>query len=281
MGIHVGRAICLATEKLRTLNPAIQLFHIDSCEHHHALDRDTENWVRHANERRFLFHDLVLGRVGKTHPLLPYLRCGGLLENERCWFEDHRAQIDVLGLDYYAHSEIDWRADDDALRPSISFPCERPRGFAAVARDYIDRYRIPVFLSETNVGGSVRDRVTWLKFMEQEAEKVASFADFRGFCWFPSIDATDWDSLCTRADKCVSPMGIWSLDKDCRKRRSSELSDWYVRLAKGQATSADLPAYPFAPPLDHDLHGFLRLMQSSRAHENAYPLIPAEDGCAA
>ena len=261
MATNVARAICQATAELRDANPQVELVHIDSCEHHEALDLKSVRWVEHANQRRFLFHDLILGRMDGTHPLLPYLRAHGFDTDQQRWFQDHQVEIDVLGLDYYAHSEIDWQWSTAEKRSVIRFPCKRPRGFAEVAGDYVRRYRLPILLSETNVGGTPTDRLTWLKFMEQEAEKVAAFADFRGFCWFPSIDATDWNSLCTRADKCLSPVGIWSLNEDCATRECSELSQWYVRLAKGEATSSDLPAYPFAPPLDDDLHGYLPLMQ--------------------
>ncbi len=260
MAANVARAICIAGAKLRSSNPRVQLFHIDSCEHHRALDKQSERWVEHANHRRFLFHDLTLGRVDAAHPLLPYLSSNGFTEHQRHWFQDHATQIDVLGLDYYAHSEIDWAWNSGAGNAEVCFPCRRPRGFSEVARDYVDRYQLPVLLSETNVGGCVTDRITWLKFMEGESEKLAGFADFRGFCWFPSIDATDWDSLCTQANGCVSPMGIWGLDDACEKRHSSELSEWYVRLAKGEVTSGDLPAYLFTPPLDRDLLGYQRLM---------------------
>jgi hypothetical protein len=170
------------------------------------------------------------------------------------------SKIDVLGLDYYAHSEIEWEWNSDVGQAAICFPCKQPQGFAAVAHDYVERYGLPVLLSETNVGGSVTDRLTWLRFMEEQAEALARAADFRGFCWFPSIDATDWDSLCTQANNCVSPMGIWSLQEDRRGRRCSELSEWYVRLAHGETNSRHLPAYRFTPPLDRDLQGYLRLM---------------------
>jgi hypothetical protein len=115
-------------------------------------------------------------------------------------------------------------------------------------------------LSETNVGGTVTDRITWLKFMEEQAEILAGRANFTGFCWFPSIDATDWQSLCTQADGILSPMGIWSLEEGSLTRRSSELSDWYLRLANGRAAAADLPAYCLVPPLDRDLAAYMQLV---------------------
>ncbi len=261
MAINVARAICMTGATLRKINPQIELIHIDSCEHHRALDDGSRNFVQWANRRRFLFHDLVLGRMYSDHPLLGYLQGNGFSEVDRCWFLDHAVQIDVLGLDYYAHSEMDWTWNDESGNVALSFPCSQARGFASVAGDYIERYRLPVLLSETNIGGTVRDRLTWLKFMEQEAERLSRVADFRGFCWFPSIDATDWDTLCTQANRRVSPMGIWSLSEDGVVRSSSELSDWYVRLAKGEATADDLPTYRFEPPLDRDLKGFLPLMK--------------------
>ena len=262
MAINVARAICLTTAALQRLNSHVQLIHIDSCEHHRALDEGSRAFVDHVNQRRFLFHDLVLGRVNPDHPLLPYLGANGFGDDDRRWFLDHAAKIDVLGLDYYAHSEMEWTWNEAAGQIALSFPCSQPRGFASVAGDYVNRYGLPILLSETNIGGSVRDRLTWLKLMEEQAEQLAGVSDFRGFCWFPSIDAMDWDTLCTKANRRLSPMGIWSLSEDGRVRSSSELSDWYVRLAKGEATAADLPAYPLDPPLDRDIRGFLPLMKA-------------------
>ncbi len=260
MAINVSRAICLATAALRKFNPRIQLIQVDSCEHHRALDSQSQEWVEHVNGRRFLFHDLILGHVRADHPLLPYLQANGWTQDHRRWFEDHPVNIDVLGLDYYAHSEIDWAWDREANRATLRFPCRQARGFAAVAGDYVERFRLPVLLSETNIGGTVTDRITWLKFMEEQAEQLAAVSDFRGFCWFPSIDATDWDSLCTAANRRISPMGIWSLAPDYSERQFSQLSEWYVRLAKGEADSSHLPAYRLQPPLDRDLQGYQPLM---------------------
>ncbi len=142
----------------------------------------------------------------------------------------------------------------------IRFPCEQPRGFAAIAGDYADRYSVPILLSETNIGGTVEDRLTWLKFMEEQCEDLAVRTDFRGFCWFPSIDATDWWSMCTEALAEVCPMGIWRLDELRHTRHSSALSYWYTRLARGEARSSDLPAFRFASTLDDDLRGYVKLM---------------------
>ena len=111
--------------------------------------------------------------------------------------------------------------------------------------------------------------------MEEQAEQLAAVSDFRGFCWFPSIDATDWDSLCTVANRRVCPMGIWSLAKDGGERYSSELSAWYVRLAQGKAHSRQLPAYNFHPPLDRDLRGYQPLMAHWGHWHDSAKFVPA------
>jgi hypothetical protein len=134
-------------------------------------------------------------------------------------------------------------------------------GFAAVAREYSARFGLPVMLSETNLRGTYSERLTWLKFMEEQCEIVASESDFRGFCWYPSIDSTDWCHVCTKATGTVDPQGIWGLDRKRWERHASELSFWYARLARGKSRAADLPAWRFGARLEHDLRGFTKLMQ--------------------
>ena len=47
-----------------------------------------------------------------------------------------------------------------------------PRGFAAVAEDYLNTYGLPAMLSETNIRGALHERIAWLKFMEAECEEL-------------------------------------------------------------------------------------------------------------
>jgi beta-glucosidase len=260
MSVNVARAICLASAALERECPKVQFIHIDTCEVHRPTDHESEQWSDFANARRFLLHDLILGRVCKSHVLYPYLERHGFTSDVMDWFAANRARIDILGLDYYIHSEIEWHWDQTLGRPNISWPVKDPVGFTAVALDYIDRYQVPVMLSETNLRGSYLDRLTWLKFMEEQCEALADRTDFRGFCWYPSIDSTDWCHFCTKATGTVDPQGIWRLDPSRSTRHASELSDYYVRLAKGNVRSADLPAYSFTRETARNLGGYEKLM---------------------
>ncbi|HYG63480.1 MAG TPA: family 1 glycosylhydrolase, partial [Thermoanaerobaculia bacterium] len=238
MMVQVGRAICGISEMLQELVPGVELIHVDTCEHHQAMDAGSREKVEFLNHRRFLFHDLITGRIDEAHPLYAYLRHNGFLKKEMRWFRSHPARIDVLGLDYYSHSE------QQRYRNRVRFYRAPARGFAAVAGDYIERYGLPVMLSETNIKGRVSDRLSWLKHMAEECGKVvAAGADFRGFCWFPFVDSTDWCSLVCRAEKKVDAVGIYWLDDDRWARHASELSDCFGRLARGEMSVQALPSY--------------------------------------
>lgn len=255
MLLNVGRTICRVSEMLVRRVPDVRLVHVETCEHHSARDPESEKFARFLNERRFVMHDLLLGRVGHGHALYDYLAGHGMTDQDVRWFAEHPARIDVLGLDYYSHSEHQFHTHGSVV------PSGSPRGFAAVARDYSDRYGLPVMLTETNIRGFAFDRVSWLKYMVEQCEHlVGDGVDFRGFCWFPFIDSTDWDSLLRQARGHVDPVGIYWLDTERRYRYPSLLSKYFGQLARGEIRAADLPAYRFQPPVDAQLAGFMPQM---------------------
>ncbi len=266
MTLQVARCMSRCIALLRRKGK--EIVHVDTAEHHRATDSGTSEWVEFANERRFLILDLVLGRVRVDHRLYEYLISKGASEEALRWFQDHPETIDLLGLDYYLHSEMEWFWSREKLATDIHPFNENPRGFAAVAGDYVERYGKPILLSETNIRGTVEERITWLKFMEEQCEDlVAQGTDFRGFCWYPSIDSTDWSNCCTRHTCEVDPQGIWWLDPARVIRHESELSRVYAGLAQGLITSKDIRPYQFAGDLDRRMQGYKPLMSWTEGKE--------------
>ncbi len=87
-----------------------------------------------------------------------------------------------------------------------------------------------------------------------------SGVDFRGFCWYPTIDTTDWSHACTKLTGQVDPQGIWSLEGPHMERVATELSDTYGALARGEKRAADIAAYPFGPELRERVRGYRQWM---------------------
>jgi len=80
MIIQVAKAICMAGSMLKRKNNQIEVVDVGTAEHHRATDSETGAWVEHANARRFLILDLVLGRLDRDHPLYSYLVQQGAAE---------------------------------------------------------------------------------------------------------------------------------------------------------------------------------------------------------
>jgi beta-glucosidase/6-phospho-beta-glucosidase/beta-galactosidase len=260
MLMNVVEAIISVSRMLVAANPGVRLIHVDAAERHRAGDESSVEHAERGNNLRFLVQDLVLGRVDDDHALYDYLIKNGAEPERLAGFRDQPGRIDVIGLDYYAHCELEWRSEGRI------FPNRMAEGLVPTAVDYAERYRLPVMLSETNIRGFVSDRITWLKFMVEQCERIEREVGnmgipFEGFCWYPFIDSTDWCSLVKQARGHIDPQGIYWLDRATMKRHSSELSDLYRALALGQITSKDIPAYCFQAPLDHDLQGFMSLME--------------------
>lgn len=261
MILNMGKAICRISRHLMKTLDDVRFVHVDTCEKHRPTNLESIENALFRNELRFLVADLILGKINIHHPLYFYLIQNGASIGELQWFLENSSQIDILGLDYYAHSELEW---DNGIR---IYPNRNPEGFAAVAMDYVNRYNLPVMLTETNIRGYVSDRLSWLKFMVEQCEiletrLVAKGIPFYGFCWYPFIDSTDWCSLLRNADGSIDPQGIFYLDDQNLRRNSSELSTTFSSLAEGSISSKNIMAYRFQSPLDKELAGFLPLMKN-------------------
>jgi beta-glucosidase/6-phospho-beta-glucosidase/beta-galactosidase len=258
MGLNVARAQCMAGRALDAILGDPVFVRVDLCERHTALDEESGKQVEFRNHLRFLLDDLVLGQAGSTHPLYAHLLRQGARAEEIEWFRRNATHIDIMGLDYYPYVEAQWYKNKQVLPPYEA------HGFSEIAMDYAKRFGIDIMLSETNTRGHVSDRITWLKLMAEESELLAQRLPqgvrFRGFCWFPYIDSTDWDSRCTAHNRNIDPVGIYWLDEKL-ERNESELSRTYSRLAKGAITSKEIPAYRLLPPTDTELKHHYLLMQ--------------------
>jgi beta-glucosidase/6-phospho-beta-glucosidase/beta-galactosidase len=259
MLMNVIEAIVSTSRMLVETLPEVRLVHVDAAEAHRAIDKESEPHAIRSNHLRFLVPDLVLGRVDKDHALYNYLIDNGARDEQLAKFRAEPARIDVMGLDYYSHCELEWCVTGRVL------PNTAPQGLVPTALEYAERYRLPLMLTETNIRGFVSDRISWLKFMVEQCEEIERRIgemglSFEGFCWYPFIDSTDWCSLVTKANCNIDPQGIYWLEKGTLRRNASELSEIFAALARGQITSKDIPAYRFRPPVDEALAALMPKM---------------------
>ena len=235
----------------RELLPRAAHVYVEPCEGHSASGPSGRVSAEVANDRRFFVLDVLTGRsVDSDRPFVRrVVEAGGeaLLAIEG-------TDVDVLGLDYYAH--LEWAFADET---SASCPSPKPQGLATLILQYWERYGLPMILGETNIRGFASDRVSWLKYTLEQCELARSAgAPLTGYCWFPFVDSLDWDSLLANADGHVDPVGVFWLDEKL-ERRGSIMSAAFTHAALG-APSGELPAFRFQPPLDRWLRGLMPQM---------------------
>lgn len=240
---------------------------VDTAEHHAGRGGGAD-YAELCNDRRHVALDLFLGHdLDVERPFLQRLVAAG---GEDLLTLPHGA-IDLLGLDYYPHSE--WFYDDAGGRA----PSPEPVRLARIISAYGERYAVPLLLTETNIRGLPSDRVTWLRHVLEQCEQaVAAGYDLRGLCWFPQVDSHDWDSMLALYRGRPDPVGVhgWPRAGDsgglCDSWDGGDSWDrgdsghtvfsaaW--RAVAAGACAADLPAYRWQPPCDTQLAGFASLM---------------------
>jgi glycosyltransferase involved in cell wall biosynthesis len=247
---NVLPAVSAASRCWSELLPGAEHVWVDTCEHHAGTAGGPAQYAATANDRRHVTLDLALGHgLDPERPFLAALLRAGA----EPLLNLPPVRVDVLGLDYYCHSE--WWYDE---RGSCA-PSPNPLGFAAIAEQYATRYSRPLLLSETNLRGLPSDRISWLRYtLEQYEIAVSRGVPLRGFCWFPFVDSCDWDSLLARPAGRVDPVGVLGLGFAGERVRTTFTAAW--EAAAAGAPAAALPAYRFQAPWDAQLAGFLPQM---------------------
>lgn len=252
---NTARATAEVTHMLRGLNPNVHILHVDTYERHAAADNESVSRAEFLNERRFLFEDLIGGRVTRGHRLYGYLVKHGFARRDLMWHLENPVRIDERGGNYYPLNEEEllhnqtWRA-----------PSQNPVGPAEIILEYAARLPYPLSFTETNIQGTVRDRVSWLKYVLEQIEKAGrGGVRMRSFAWYPLFDCAGWNCLLQGRSWKRDPQGIFSCGANW-ERVATELTDLYAKVAGG-AKSNQLPAYAFSSAHDRTLAALKRQMK--------------------
>lgn len=238
-----------ADRSYRASAPGARHVWVDACERSRGVTPGGEAYAAMANDRRFFALDAYLGRPLDVDR--PFARLVAEAGGEHL-FTLEPGEVEVVGLDYYSHCQWDF---EDA-NGNGSMNSARPTPLASLIVEYAERYDRPVILGETNIRGYATDRASWLKYTLQECETARDAGvDIEGYCWFPFIDSTDWDSILCRCEGNIDPVGVYWLD-EALDRRPSVMSEAYIAAAGG-APARELPAYRFRNPVATWLRGWL------------------------
>ena len=208
---RIVQAVSRGIRAIRRAMPDANVLLCDAAENFKTRDASLETEVKRRNLRRFVVMDLLLGRVDHHHVLYPWLSNYGMSDIDIAWFKQNPQSPDVLGLDYYPHS--DWQLDQIGERVRQR-RADNPVGLYGVANAYYNRYGIPLMLTETSVEGQPINREIWL---DQTIDDIRRLRDegvpMLGLIWWPLLDQIDWDGALTHRVGKIHQVGLFSLSR--------------------------------------------------------------------
>jgi beta-glucosidase/6-phospho-beta-glucosidase/beta-galactosidase/glycosyltransferase involved in cell wall biosynthesis len=231
---RIVQAVSRSIRAIRRVQPEATVLHCDNVENYKSRDAELAIEVRRRNLRRFLVLDLLMGRVDRHHPLFPWVTAYGLSELDLEWFRTHPQTPDVLGLDYYPHSDWQLEKAGEGLRQRRS---ENPVGVYGVAHSYYNRYGLPMMLTETSIEGKPINREIWLEQTVDDCRRLREEGvPMLGYFWWPMVDQVDWDGALTHRVGKIHEVGLFNLKRQADgtlTRNETPLVKLFAELVAG------------------------------------------------
>ncbi len=233
--LAVGRGIVRTAEALRDVDPEIVLAHVDATDLYSTRDPGLADEVQRRQQIVFLALDLVSGRLDAKHPLYSWLLKQGARENDLAWFQEHRVDLDLIGLNLYPMYSQKVLVDS-ARGLRARMPYASAEVVARLVRLYWERYVRPLMITETASLGPVARRRKWL------ADSVAAVGQVRaegiplvGYTWWPLFSLVGWAYREGKKElgEYFLNLGLWDLDPDQLDRVRTPLVEAYRELVAG------------------------------------------------
>jgi beta-glucosidase/6-phospho-beta-glucosidase/beta-galactosidase/glycosyltransferase involved in cell wall biosynthesis len=230
---RIVQAVSRGIRAIRHAHPEATVLLCDAAEAYKSRHKDLQTEVQRRNLRRFLVMDLLTGRVDRHHPLYEWVTSYGMSELDLDWFRANPQAPDVLGLDYYSHS--DWQLDIVPGGSIRQHRADNPIGLYGVASSYWQRYGIPMMLTETSIEGQQINREIWL---ETNVEHIRRLREegvaMLGLMWWPMLDQIDWDGALTHRIGKIHQVGLFTLKRQqdgTLKRERTPLVEMFRKYA--------------------------------------------------
>jgi beta-glucosidase len=240
--LQLCRGIVLTEAALRAALPEVVLVHVDATDLYQSDDPALAEEVRHRQELVFLGLDLVQARVDSRHPLMPWLRRRGVADADLQWFQEHRCTPHLIGINEYPL--FSWKQLSRTTRGiRTRMPYAPADVLATLSEMYVDRYGLPVLITETASAGTVARRAAWMD------DSIVAVAGLRqrgvpvvGYTWWPLFALVAWSyrTGTKPLEEYLVSMGLWELEADAEGdlwRVATSLIDRYQGYVRGGASA--------------------------------------------
>jgi beta-glucosidase len=209
--LNVCRANLLAMKAILKHVPDAVFIQSESTEYTHPSRPELIPTAKFYNERRFLPLDLTYGHQVSAS-MYRYLMTNGMSEADYDFFmnQTYRYRC-IMGTDYYVTNEHMLLPDGRTIASGEFF------GYYVIARQYYDRYGLPLMHTETNIREE-EGAVQWLwKEWNTLLRLRQDGVPIVGFTWYSLTDQIDWDIALREERNKVHTVGLYDLERKPRK----------------------------------------------------------------
>lgn len=245
--VQVMHAVCRGmvqtVHRLNSVDPENLPVQVDATDLYETNDPELQQEASRRQEIVFLALDLVSGRVTKEHPLYAWLVSNGLTEAQLEWFVANKVEVPIIGINLYPlFSRKVLSRSPRGLR--MRMPYSSAEIVDRLAQLYWDRYKVPLFISETASEGRLKRRAAWLQQSVEAVRRVRQRGiPLIGYTWWPLFALVTWAYRQGRhpPEFYLKQMGLWDLenrDGNRMQRVRTTLADEYQRLVATNAEAA-------------------------------------------
>lgn len=236
----IARGIVQTVRRLQAVDPQIVPVHVDATDLYETRDPALLEEAERRQEIVFLALDLIGGRVDPQHRLWSWLLQHGAAERDLAWFQANAVELPLIGLNLYPMFTLKRLQREGNGRFRIRQPYASGDLVAQLGRLYHERYKVPLFISETASLGSVEKRQRWMD------DSLAAVRQLRnagvpmvGYTWWPMFDLVAWayrQGLREPAQY-FARMGLWDLDPATLNRTPTSLVGSYQSYVAGGSSA--------------------------------------------
>jgi Beta-glucosidase/6-phospho-beta-glucosidase/beta-galactosidase len=220
--LQLARGIIKTSRAIKSIQPEATLVHVEATGMTRTARKDLAILAREEQHRGYLCYDLVTGRIVDEHLLFSWLVRNGVSPDDLEALGRDRIELDVLGMNFYPQWSTKLLYIDK--RGKLAFQETEPEGhgFKDMIRDYYERYRVPIMITETSAVGSDEIRERWLE------SSVSMIGDLRksgvpviGYTWFPLFTMIDWRYRFSSEplENFYLELGLYKLNREKRRPR--------------------------------------------------------------
>ena len=209
--VNLCRANLLAMKAILEHIPDAVFIQSESSEYVHPSRPDLIKAAHFYNERRFIPLDLTYGRQVSA-AVYRYLIRHGMTEADYDFFmnQTYRYRC-IMGTDYYVTNEHLLKPDGTTIASGEFF------GYYVIAKQYYDRYGLPLMHTETNIREE-QGSVQWLwKEWNTMLRLRQDGVPIVGFTWYSLTDQIDWDIALREERNNIHPVGLYDLERKSRR----------------------------------------------------------------